>query len=87
MKGREKDVKSFWPWIGLGYRRVTMEITKRNDGASRSQAAKNFLSTDCSLKLESMKMESSVIADQHAAVNLLHSPVHTARHGSEAGLC
>ena len=37
---------------------------------------KIFLSTDCSLKFESMKLESLVIADQHAAVNILMT-VHT----------
>jgi hypothetical protein len=33
-----------------------------------------------------MKEESPVIADQHAAVNMCLSPVHTARHSSEVGL-
>ena len=42
---------------------------------------KDRLSPDCSLKLESMKSESLVIADQHAAVNTFSGLVHTARHG------
>ena len=41
---------------------------------------KNRLSSDCSLQLESMKLESLVIADQHAAVNTFTGLVHTARH-------
>ena len=41
---------------------------------------KNRLSSDCSLQLESMKAESLVIADQHAAVNTFPGLVHTARH-------
>ena len=42
--------------------------------------SKNRLSSDCSLQLGSMKSESLVIADQHAAVNTFPGLVHTARH-------
>ncbi len=42
-------------------------------------------SSDCSLQLESMKLESLVIADQHAAVNTFPGLVHTARHTMEVG--
>ncbi len=41
---------------------------------------KPFLSSDWSLQLDSMKVESLVIADQHAAVNTFPGLVHTARH-------
>ena len=41
---------------------------------------KNRLSSDCSLQLESMKLESLVIVDQHATVNTFPGLVHTARH-------
>jgi hypothetical protein len=41
---------------------------------------KSLLSSDCSLQLENMKLESLVIADQHAAVNTFPGLVHTARH-------
>lgn len=37
-------------------------------------------SSDCSLQLENMKLESLVIVDQHATVNLYLDLVHTARH-------
>ncbi len=42
------------------------------------------LSTDWSLQLDSMKVESLVIADQHAAVNTFPGLVHTARHATKA---
>ncbi len=41
---------------------------------------KTGLSSDWSLQLDSMKLESLVIADQHAAVNTFPGLVHTARH-------
>ena len=41
---------------------------------------KPVLSSDCSLQLDYMKLESLVIADQHAAVNTFPGLVHTARH-------
>ncbi len=41
---------------------------------------KAYLSPDWSLQLDSMKLESLVIADQHAAVNMFPGLVHTARH-------
>ncbi len=45
-----------------------------------SQSPKAYLSPDWSLQLDSMKLESLVIADQHAAVNMFPGLVHTARH-------
>ena len=42
--------------------------------------SKSHLSSDCTLQLEYMKVESLVIADQHAAVNTFPGLVHTARH-------
>ena len=46
---------------------------------------KSRLSSDCTLQLECMKLESLVIADQHAAVNTFPGLVHTARHITKAG--
>ena len=73
------DVKSSWPlWAGLhtcyngGY--------KEKRSGDREQTSKNHLSSDCTLQLECMKLESLVIADQHAAVNTFSGLVHTARH-------
>ena len=42
-------------------------------------------SSDCSLQLDCMKLESLVIADQHAAVNTFPGLVHTARHTTRVG--
>ncbi len=47
--------------------------------------SKSRLSSDCSLQLESMKLESLVIADRHAAVNTFPGLVHTARHTMGVG--
>jgi hypothetical protein len=49
------------------------------------QIPKSRLSSDCSLQLESMKLESLVIADQLAAVNTFPGLVHTARHTMGVG--
>ncbi len=45
-----------------------------------SKSQKTDLSPDWSLQLDFMKLESLVIADQHAAVNTFPGLVHTARH-------
>jgi hypothetical protein len=63
-----------------GYTRATMAGTKSCDAARWSQSQKAGLSSDWSLQLDSMKSESLVIADQHAAVNTFPGLVHTARH-------
>src|SRR5437867_1426486 len=63
-----------------GYTRATMAGTKGSKRASVSQSQKTGLSSDWSLQLDSMKLESLVIADQHAAVNTFPGLVHTARH-------
>ncbi len=62
-----------------GYTRATMAGTKGSEPARRSQSQKTGLSSDWSLQLDSMKSESLVIADQHAAVNTFPGLVHTAR--------
>ena len=63
-----------------GYTRATMAGTKGSDTARWRQSQKTGLSSDCSLQLDCMKLESLVIADQHAAVNTFPGLVHTARH-------
>ena len=57
-----------------------MVHTKGSDHANVSKSQKVHLSPDWSLQLDSMKLESLVIADQHAAVNTFPGLVHTARH-------
>jgi hypothetical protein len=54
--------------------------TKGSELARGSKSQKTDLSPDWSLQLDSMKLESLVIADQHAAVNTFPGLVHTARH-------
>ena len=49
------------------------------------QIYKICLSSDCSLKLENMKLESLVIVDKNATVNLSPNLVHTARHVTKVG--
>ncbi len=66
-----------------GYTRATMVGTEGSDTARCSKSQKADLSTDWSLQLDSMKLESLVIADQHAAVNTFPGLVHTARHTME----
>ncbi len=63
-----------------GDTRDTMDGTEGSKSASSSQSQKAVLSSDWSLQLDSMKLESLVIADQHAAVNTFPGLVHTARH-------
>ena len=64
----------------LGYTRATMDGTTRSEPAKVSGSLKAVLSSDCRLQLAYTKLESLVIADQHAAVNTFPGLVHTARH-------
>ncbi len=73
------------PYV-LGYTRATMVGTKRSEAVTQSQSQKADLSSDWSLKLDSMKVESLVIAHQHGAVNTFPGLVHTARHTTELGV-
>ena len=68
-----------------GYTRATMDGTKGCETVRWSQSHKGILSSDWSLKLDSMKSELLVIAHQHGAVNTFPGLVHTARQAMEAG--
>ena len=68
-----------------GDTRDTMVGTEGSETARWSQSQKAVLSSDWSLQLDSMKLESLVIADQHAAVNTFPGLVHTARHTMGVG--
>ena len=70
---------------GLGYTRTTMVVTAGGEGDNPERIPKSHLSSDCPLQLEGMKLESLVIADQHAAVNTFPGLVHTARHTMGVG--
>ncbi len=73
------DVKSLWStWTGLhmccnGY------LYKRMQRCEPELNVKIIRSSDCKLKLICMKVESLVIVEQHATVNMFLSLVHTAR--------
>ena len=68
-----------------GYTRATMAGTERRENVSSSKSLKAGLSSDWGLQLDPMKLESLVIADQHAAVNTFPGLVHTARHITKVG--
>ncbi len=78
------DVKSSWPLCpGLH----TCYNGWYNEPLTREGTliSKNSLSSDWSLQLDSMKLESLVIGDQHAPVNTFPGLVHTARHTMGVG--
>ncbi len=68
-----------------GYTRATMVGTEGCNAVRWSQSHKAGLSSDCSLQLDCMKVESLVIADRQAAVNTFPGLVHTARQATKAG--
>ena len=70
---------------GLGYTRATMAVTMRSHLSNGKLISKSRLSSDWTLQLESMKLESLVIAHQHGAVNTFPGLVHTARHTMGVG--
>ncbi len=78
------DVKSSWP-----LRAGLHTCYNGGDNEQRDREVelifKNHLSSDCTLQLECMKLESLVIVDQHATVNTFPGPVHTARHTMGVG--
>ena len=62
-----------------------MAATKGSNAARPSKSQKSSPSSDCSLQLDYMKLESLVIANQNVAVNTFPGLVHTARHTMEVG--
>ena len=57
-----------------------MAATKGSEIVRFSKPQKSSPSSDCSLQLDYMKLESLVIANQNVAVNTFPGLVHTARH-------
>ena len=68
-----------------GYTRATMGDTKRSETVKWSESHKVVLSSDCSLQLDCMKLESLVIPYQNDGVNTFPGLVHTARHITKVG--
>ncbi len=62
-----------------------MDCTKGCQPAKVSQSHEAVRSSDWSLQLDSMKLESLVIVDQNATVNTFPGLVHTARHTMRVG--
>ena len=62
-----------------------MAATKGSNAARPSKPQKSSPSSDCSLQLDYMKLESLVIANQNVAVNTFPGLVHTARHTMGVG--
>ncbi len=59
------------------------EVQRAANSQEQANPKKTFLSTDKSLQLDSLKVESLVIPDQQAGVNTFPGLVHTARHTME----
>ncbi len=78
------DVKSSWP-LRPGLHTYYNGGDSGKPKRKLERTPKSHLSSDCTLQLECMKLESLVIADQHAAVNTFPGLVHTARHAMEVG--
>ena len=78
------DVKSSWP-LRAGLHTCYNGGDSGQRDSDVELISKSHLSSDCTLQLECMKLESLVIADQHAAVNTFPGLVHTARHTMGVG--
>ncbi len=70
---------------GLGYTRTTMAPTDGSEAVKWSKPDKRRPSSDLTLQPDFMKLESLVIADQHAALNTFTGLVHSYRKTMEAG--
>ena len=78
------DVKSSWP-LRAGLHTCYNGGDSGQPTRESELIPKNRLSSDCTLQLGCMKLESLVIVDQHATVNTFPGLVHTARHTMGVG--
>ena len=78
------DVKSSWP-LRAGLHTCYNGGDRGKRRSDPGQISKSRLSSDCTLQLECMKVESLVIVDQNATVNTFPGLVHTARHTMGVG--
>ena len=72
------------PYV-LGYTRTTMAVNRGKQYREVEPISKASLSSDWSLQLDSMKLESLVIVNQNVTVNTFPGVVHTARHAMGIG--
>ena len=78
------DVKSSWP-LRVGLHTCYNGDYRGQRACERKLIPKSHLSSDCTLQLGCMKLESLVIANQQVAVNTFPGLVHTARHTMGVG--
>ncbi len=78
------DVKSSWP-LCPGLHTCYNGLYKGLPTREGEPIQKAVRSSDWSLQLDFMKLESLVIVDQHATVNTFPGLVHTARHTMRVG--
>ncbi len=78
------DVKSSWP-LRPGLHTCYNGRHREMQDREVELIFKTGPSSDRSLQFDSVKLESLVIADQHAAVNTFPGLVHTARHTTKVG--
>ena len=78
------DVKSSWP-LRAGLHTCYNGGDRGMPTREGAPISKSRLSSDCTLQLECMKLESLVIVDQRATVNAFPGLVHTARHTMGVG--
>jgi hypothetical protein len=78
------DVKSSWP-LHPGLHTCYNGRYNGQQNREMEPIPKAGLSSDWSLQLDSMKLESLVIAGQHTAVNTFPGLVHTARQAMGGG--
>jgi len=76
----EEQKSSLYGLNMLGYTCATRVNTVSYVDANSSKSYKNYLSSDCRLKLVYMKSESLVIVNNHVTVNDLSNFAHTAHH-------
>src|SRR3546814_17619042 len=78
------DVKSSWP-LRAGLHTCYNGGDRGQRRSDPERTPKSRLSSDCTLQLECLNLESLVIADQHAAVNTFPGLVPTALHTMGVG--
>ena len=80
--GRRQVIMPLMSWAA---NMLQWPVQRVGEAARWSESPKAGLSSDWGLQLDPMKVESLVIADQHAAVNTFPGLVHTARHTTRVG--
>ena len=83
--GYKAEVKSLWSvYVGLhtSYKGKNKKLLKRE----LELIFKNYLSPDCFLQFENMKLKSLVIVNYHVTVNKKINFAHTAHHARKTSI-